>query len=694
MVAAKLDQAERLSMTQHNSRWLSNWSIRLSPALLILGLILFHAINNWIWLTKNVASRGWDRMNALVNSLLYYATLSPLSLHALFKASIQDEVRPPLYASSMALMYKFFGVSTDVAVMVNVVYLALLVTASYGVGKKLGGKGLGLLSAFLVLAFPLVFSMSRYSYFEFALTALVVLSVHFLLASERFQNRRNTLFLGLVLGLGALLKRTYPVFVVGAALMVVLQAGLLQRLWARLRARPRPNWRDLGLAIGGGLLVSAVWYLPNWDLAQALPVGSWLFPIWWLLAAFTIYFLLPPSSVEANFLACGGLGVFLASLWYVPHSNFVQRALRAGWGVDDPRGRTVGLLSLATYTEYLKSVVSGVSLVYVVLLFLAAALLAIYWLWRRPRLNLGRWLHSNWLVIAAAVIVPYVILSTSIYKEDRAVTPILPFLGVILAAMLLKLPGRPLRIALIVLAVTFGLVQFFAVSYTEAYWLVDKTRFKAPLLGQGGLFDQGPYVEVPDSGPNDPGFWIVSDVLRSVEDTRLREGWETISLGVMAGSDHIHASMFAYDQILYYPVIRLENPLQTYPVDSPYSIAFRYDYLVVLERGNRGKTMREGVDLILNQRRPYFEQAFELETSYPLPDGDTAYLLRRRYRPSDAYDKDTLYDVAQHLGQAAAEDDLGVLLGACSARDCLRPECHLPGVGAGSASSFARLCAW
>jgi 4-amino-4-deoxy-L-arabinose transferase-like glycosyltransferase len=631
---------------------------RWAPALLVLGLILFHAINDWIWLSKNVVSRGWDRMNALVNSLLYNDTLSRLSLHTLFKASVQDEVRPPLFATSMALMYKFFGVSTDVAVMVNAVYLAILVAASYGIGKKLGGRRAGLLSAFLVVALPLVFSMARYAYFEFALTALVVLSVYLLLASDGFQERRNALLLGLVLGLGALLKRTFPVFVVGAIGLAALQAGLVPKFWSRLRRRPTVRWRNVGLAIGCGLLLSALWYLPNRDLAQMLPAGPWIFPAWGGLATITIYLLLQPPSAEVNFLACGALGMSVASLWYLPHANFIQRALRAGWGVNDPRGRTVSLLNPATYAAYLRSTVMGISLFYVFLLLFIAALLLFVWLRRRPTLSLAGLLRSRWWLIVVSVLLPYFILSTSIYHEDRAITPILPFLAILLAAMLLRLPWRPLRAGLVVLAVGFGLVQFFAVSYTEAHGLVAETAFPSPLLGQAGLFAQGPYIEVPDSGLNDPGFWIVDDVLSRVEATRQREGWETISMGVLAGSSYVHAGVFVYDQMRLYPDIQIENPLQAYPADAPYAAAFRYDYLVILEKFNRGEAMRQVAGLLLNERRPFFEQAFALETVYDLPDGDRAYLFRRRYRPLGGHDP---YPAAEYLRQETTGDDLLVV---------------------------------
>jgi len=204
--------------TSRLERWL--------PLGLVAGLVLFHAINNWLWLSKNLVIRGWDRIGALVNSLFYYDTLSNLNLAALFKATVQDEIRPPLFGLSMALMYGPFGISPDVAVMVNMVYWVLLLGASYGLGVRLGGRRLGLLTTILVAFIPLVYAMSRYSYFEFSLTALTLLSLYLLQASQRFERRAVSVLLGVSLGCGLLIKRTFPLFVVGALAVVVL------RLWS------------------------------------------------------------------------------------------------------------------------------------------------------------------------------------------------------------------------------------------------------------------------------------------------------------------------------------------------------------------------------------------------------------------------------------------------------------------------------
>jgi len=612
--------------TNRLERWL--------PPGLVAGLVLFHAINNWLWLSKNLVIRGWDRIGALVNSLFYYDTLSNLNLAALFKATVQDEIRPPLFGLSMALMYGPFGVSPDVAIMVNVVYWVLLLGASYGLGARLGGRRLGLLTAILVAFTPLVYAMSRYSYFEFSLTALTLLSLYLLQASQRFERRAVSVLLGVSLGCGLLIKRTFPLFVVGALAVVVLQARLPQRVWSLARDRPRPPWRNLALAAVGGLALAALWYLPNRDLAQTLPAGSWLLPLWSILAASSLFFLLQPAGVVSNAFASGSVALSLASLWYLPHSDFVQRALRAGWGVNDPRGRFVDWGDPATYTDYVRSIIYGFSPFYSLLLMLVLGALAIYWLRQRRRRRLlpSPWWDWDWWAVLVSLLVAYGLLSGSIYKEHRAITPLLPLLGLILAAALLKLPWRRWRRFLIVVVVLFGFVQFFTVSYTGPRELAYRTSFRLPWLKRTGLFALGPYLDTPDSGTNDPAFWLADDVLPLVEAARQRQGRETISLAVIADSSHLHLGMLAYDQLAHYPALELGDPTLDRAADAAYEALFEYDYVLLLENRNRRPVVREVEDLILRQRRAQFNQAFEEVWSFELPDGSVAHLFRRRSR--------------------------------------------------------------
>jgi 4-amino-4-deoxy-L-arabinose transferase-like glycosyltransferase len=147
----------------------SRWLVRLAPWILILALVAFHAINNWIWLTKNVVIPGWDRPAHLGRSLAYYATLTPLSWHGLFSASVQDAIRPPFFFASATPLYWAFGTSSDVATMVNILYWFVLLASVYGLGVELGSRRLGVWAAILTALVPMLYAMSRSFYIEFSL---------------------------------------------------------------------------------------------------------------------------------------------------------------------------------------------------------------------------------------------------------------------------------------------------------------------------------------------------------------------------------------------------------------------------------------------------------------------------------------------------------------------------------------------
>jgi 4-amino-4-deoxy-L-arabinose transferase-like glycosyltransferase len=203
------------------------WLVRLAPWLLVGGLVLFHAINNWSWLAENVTSTGWDKPRHLARSLHYTDVLSPITIKSLFGMMVSDPVRPPLFPASAAVMYKLFGRSADVATMVNVIYMAIALA-------------------------PMFYAMSRYFYLEFAVTAIVALTVYLLLATDGFQRRGMSLLFGLCLGLGLLTKRTFAVFAVGPVIVAVLASGLLPMLWQRLKQRPRFYWKVALIALVGG----------------------------------------------------------------------------------------------------------------------------------------------------------------------------------------------------------------------------------------------------------------------------------------------------------------------------------------------------------------------------------------------------------------------------------------------------------
>jgi len=615
------------------------WLASLAPWLLVGGLVVFHAVNNWRWLAQNVTLTGWDRPRHLAISLSYARTLSSITIHSLFNVMVSDPIRPPLFPASATPLYRLFGWSSDLATMANVGYMAIALAATYGIGRRWGGRRLGLISAALLAFFPMFYAMSRYFYIEFALMAMVTLAAYLLLATDGFRRRGTSLLFGLALGLGLLTKRTFVVFAAGPVLVALLASGLWPALWHRLRQRPRIYWQRAVLAVLGGLALAAIWFFPNRDMARTLPLGDALLFIWWALAAWSLYFLSLPPAPLANAISAISLGATIASTWYLARVEFVQRMMLYGYGVNDPRGRSLELDSLMPYLYYIRKLANEhLSLVLFALLLVTAAVAAVVY-WRRQgsaRKALRRMRPEGWVVLGW-VAGAYLLLTFSIYQETRAFTPVLPAVALIFGVSLLKLPWRWLRTALLALILAFGVVQFCVLSYEPVHRLLPPRTFVLPFWGQTSLMAQGGYLDLPDEGPTDRGYWVQPDILRRMEEQRVALRQESMSLGLLARTRQINTGAFIYLMLVDYPHLRVEALIEPMDQGSPYHRLFAHDYVAV-KRTNAGANpiQEQLVEGILSGSDLAFARTFELETTYPLPDGDALYLYRQRYRlPAD-----------------------------------------------------------
>jgi len=515
-------------------------------------------------------------------------------------------------------------------------------------------------SVVLLAFFPMFYAMSRHFYLEFALTAMVALSVWLLLATDGFQRRGVSLLFGLSLGLGLLTKRTFAAFAIGPVIVAILAAGLLPALWQRLKLRPRIYWKRLLLALLGGLVLAAIWYLPNREAVQNLILGEALLLFWWALAALAIYFVMLPSAPLSNSLASLFLAAALASTWYLARVEFVQRMALYGYGVNDPRGRTLQLDRLDTYLFYLRRLANEHMSFLLFGVFLAVLAVAMVVYLRRQG-SMGQALRAirleGWVVVAW-VGGAYFLLTFSIYQETRAFLPVLPAIALIFGAALLKLPWRGFRWALFALVVAFGLLQFLALSQepvSKALGVSETLGVTLPGWGETTLFAQGGYLELPDEGQTDRDYWIQPGILQRMEVHRQELGRELLSLGLLARTRQVNAGAFIYLILAEYPHIRVEGLLDRYEETLPYQRLFAHDYVAV-KRVNAG--MNPGQEQVieailepstLDASSRLFSDLFHLETTYLLPDGDTVYLYRQRYYLPDDYPVEYIAKLARDL---------------------------------------------
>jgi len=231
--------------------------------------------------------------------------------------------------------------------------------------------------------------------------------------------------------------------------------------------------------------------------------------------------------------------------------------------------------------------------------------------------------------------------------------------------LLLKLPWKKVRALLLAILVIVGTVQFYAVSFEPLHSLVLATRLRLPLLGETSLLGWGGYLLLPDSGATDHRYWIEPDVLQRMEQQRLAEQWDNVSLGLMANARQINFEHFAYLVLAdgYHPHIKVERLARAVGEEPVFPRLFQQDYLLMKRINAPADTNSQLViDLILDDPPDLFLQIFELEKSYDLPDGDTAYLYRRRFRPPGGFTADFFPDLAQALKAMSHKTDAVVVI--------------------------------
>lgn len=623
------------------------WFIRQHWQLVLLvSLVAFQAVNNWAWLSTNVAILSSDARRHLMTSLTYSDMLRPLNLGNMFDAVTMDEYRPPLFHLSAVPLLWLFGRSTDTSTMVNTVYLAILLGSAYAVGKKISDSNMGLLFSFVLSTFPMIYAMSRYFYIDFALTAMVALNVALLLYTEDFRRKDLTLLYGLSFGLGMLVKWTFVVFTVLPGILVFVRSGLPQQMIRRLKTiEVNVKWTLLSALLALGL--SLLWYLPSLDAARHMFFGLWLLPLSWLALALTFYALGRPSSQEANLFGGVMIGFTVASIWYLPRVDFLREFFLVAYG--KPRGRFSG------FVPYLNFLVDEqMSLSYVIPLLLA--LLTLVFL-NRHRLRasiLRSILTSNLAVVASWAMLPYFVFSFQASTiHSRYIMPMLAPLALLIAYGLLSIPWRQGKVVLLVMVVIIAMAQFFALTYDGLGWLRHAAIVHLPGERQVNLFAHGFENQLPSTGRTDSHYWVMPDILRFMRADSRRMGRQGAQLGIMMRTHHVQASTFELVSLVEgYSELTMRELARAWSSAPVYPQLFEVDYLV-LKEGSQGGINREEtielVDALLSGSSPFLSEVFEVAQRYPMPDGDTVYIYRNKYHFDKEYSEDDYRTLARDL---------------------------------------------
>jgi hypothetical protein len=216
-----------------------------------VGLFAFFAAAACVWLRLNRAPPNWDDAWYLSNSLTLYDAWSDGGLLGLGRAFLKAlGFKAPLITALPLPFYWIVGRRWHAAFGVNLAAMAVLFVSVWGIGRRLASPRAGVAAAYITATLPLLYGLSRWYLVEYPLTAAMALLFWTALAASETADVLYPASLGVLWGVGLLLKSDFPLF----ALPVT--AYVLYRRSDRVRAA-------IAMAIPCFVL-AAPWYALHW----------------------------------------------------------------------------------------------------------------------------------------------------------------------------------------------------------------------------------------------------------------------------------------------------------------------------------------------------------------------------------------------------------------------------------------------
>ena len=220
-------------------------------ALLLLALGAVMAA----WVSLDRRPPEWDHANHLERALECHRILAEPGHDRLDEITAKSSFYPPVVLCAAGLAYFVLPASALTAQAVIWMFLVVGALAVWGLGRRLLDPAAGLLAAFCFVTAPfVVFSLLRFQ-LDLPLAAVVAVALYALVRAEAFQSAGWSLALGVVLGLGMLVKPPFAAY---------LLPPLAWAAWLALRAPDRgTRLRHLSFALLVGGLIALPWYGPR-----------------------------------------------------------------------------------------------------------------------------------------------------------------------------------------------------------------------------------------------------------------------------------------------------------------------------------------------------------------------------------------------------------------------------------------------
>jgi 4-amino-4-deoxy-L-arabinose transferase-like glycosyltransferase len=387
---------------------------KISVPLVLSTIILLQIINLIVWLNIDQTYLIHDSHHHFLLSLSVFdeikSNLIPL-LPRVLDRLIHYRWHGVLIAYLTAPFYFLTGISQDSGVLVNsAIFITILILSTYGIAKNLANKKAGILAAFIISVYPLIFNHLKIYMLDLPLTATVSLAVYFLIKSKLFSNYKYTLLFFASAALGLLIKSINFLGMLAAPFLLVL-----------IKATKSAGNKTKKITVAAaGIAIIAIFTFPFlklkiYEIWSRLTFCSWLNPTY--------------SAPHGSVLA-------LITHWLATSLKFIF------WSIQEIFNNS--LLPLF-------SIVFSLSLISFIRIKIKPLYKKIIYLW----------LIAPLLLLGALFYLP---------KDQRYLMPILPAMAIISAIAITKISHKKIRNLGITIIVIFGILQQLAISYGFGFW--------------------------------------------------------------------------------------------------------------------------------------------------------------------------------------------------------------------------------
>lgn len=171
--------------------------------------------------------------------------------------------RQPVYSILIALLLLIFGTANTykLALLLNGIFYIASIAGTYIIARKYFSRALSVLTAIVFASLGNVLFYSHFTYTETAVTAFCIWSVVFLLKTDSFKKRNETVIAAIFLALAALTRWVGPIFVVGPALAVFIEA--VNKTFKEKKFRTKIIVNIILFLLIGIVVPIVAYYIPN-----------------------------------------------------------------------------------------------------------------------------------------------------------------------------------------------------------------------------------------------------------------------------------------------------------------------------------------------------------------------------------------------------------------------------------------------